>query len=378
MKQDRTKVPGLFLFVALLFFSCSNEVEDNFVSQAAAEKNKYASYFKIQNNGDHSVLTTYLNFEKTDSVVYVLYKEHKPDRNGDAFVKTPANDVACLTSVFVGFLNRLEVLQEIRAVDNIDFICNAQLLYLHAEGSVKELSKSGQLNIEQTLMSGVTTLFVNPGGDKNRDLDKRLLEAKIVPVICADYFEEHPLGRAEWIKVFGLFFGLEKRADSLFAVTEKNYLALKQSTDTCRYKPSVFTELKTNDTWFVAGGKSSLARFFSDAGADYIWKDNGKVNVTALNMEQVVQKALHADFWINLHLANSADDILRADKRYGEFRAFKMGNLFNNNAWQNPKGGNAYWENGLCNPDEILADLVSIFHPNLQAERKLVYYKQLK
>ncbi len=372
------KVFGLFLFVGSLFFSCSNDVKDNSVSQATAEKNSYASYFKIQKSKDHSVLTTYLNFERTDSVVYVLYKEQRPECKADAFVKTPVKDVACLTSVFVGFLNRLEVLQEIRAVDNMDFICNAQLLYLHAEGSVKELSKSGQLNIEQTLMSGVTTLFVNPGGDKNRDLDKRLLEANIVPVLSADYFEDHPLGRAEWIKVFGLFFGLEKKADSLFAVTEKNYLALKQSADTCYYKPSVFTELKTNDTWFVAGGKSSLARLFSDAGADYIWKDNGKVNVTALNMEHVVQKALNADFWINLHLSNSANDILHADKRYGEFKAFKNGNLYNNNAWQNPKGGNAYWENGLCNPDQVLADLISIFHPNLQAGRKLIYYKQLK
>ena len=71
-------------------------------------------------------------------------------------------------------------------------------------------------------------------------------------------------------------------------------------------------------------------------------------------------------------------DMLKQDKRYALFAAFKKGNLYNNNALVNEKGANPYWESGLCNPDEILGDLVKIFHPNLQPDYQLKYYKQLK
>ncbi|MGZ3904662.1 MAG: ABC transporter substrate-binding protein, partial [Bacteroidia bacterium] len=68
----------------------------------------------------------------------------------------------------------------------------------------------------------------------------------------------------------------------------------------------------------------------------------------------------------------------KLDSRYGEFNAFKKGNLYNNNAIVTLKGANDYWESGLCSPDMILKDLVKIFHPELQPDHRLKYYKQLK
>lgn len=370
---------SLILFVLFFSFSCGEPKKAaNAFQLNSSEKNLYASYFKICKQDKFSVLTTYLNLNKTDSAVYVLYNKEKPELNFPCYyVQTPVQSVACLSNVFVGFINRLEIVQYIKAVDNLDFISNYMVLYLAAEGSVKELSKTGQLDMEKTLMSKVQVIFANPSGDPKKDFDKRLLDAGIIPVVCADYFENHPLGRAEWLKAIGLFFDLENKADSIFNLTKENYLSLKRSVDTCKYKPAVLTEIKTSDAWFVAGGKSSLAELLNDAGANYLWKDNEKTTATALNMEQVIQKALSADYWINLHLCNSKDDLLKLDKRYGEFNAFKKRHLFNNNVLVTKGGANAYWENGLCNPDEILSDLIKIFHPNLLPDHKLKYYKQL-
>lgn len=371
---------SIFAVVIFIAFSCSDgkKLSDQ-VRLSKPETNEYAAYFKICRQDSFSVLVTYLNVEKTDSAVYVLYRAKKPELGKDVYyVRVPVQKVACLSSVFVGFLDKLGVLTSLAAVDNMDFVSNATVNYLHAKGSVKELSKNGQLNIEETLLSQVQTIFTNPSGDARKDFDKRLTDIGIIPVVCADYYEMHPLGRAEWIKAFATFYGAEGRADSLFNKVRENYLALKNAADTCKYKPSVFTEKKTNDTWFVAGGKSSMAQLLNDAGADYLWKDNGKTSPTAMNMEQVMQKALDADYWINLHLCNSADELFQLDHRYEKFNAFKRGNLYNNNALTNAKGGNAYWETGLCNPDEILKDLVKIFHPDLLPGHQLKYYKQLK
>ena len=155
-------------------------------------------------------------------------------------------------------------------------------------------------------------------------------------------------------------------------------MQLKNRTDTCINKPTVFTELKTGDVWFVAGGKSNMAQLLKDAGANYVFSDNDKTGSLSLNMEQVISKATDADYWLNLHYSNTTADVIKQDKRYGVFNAYKKRNLYNNNALVNETGGNAYWEYGLNRPDELLEDLIKIFHPTLLPKHTLKYYKQLK
>ena len=56
--------------------------------------------------------------------------------------------------------------------------------------------------------------FENSGGyGKLEDIDIPIVE-------CAEYMEESPLARAEWLRFYGLLFGCEHEADSLFAVVE--------------------------------------------------------------------------------------------------------------------------------------------------------------
>jgi len=43
----------------------------------------------------------------------------------------------------------------------------------------------------------------------------------------------------------------------------------------------------------------------------------------------------------------------------------------------NGLGGNDYWESGLLYVDELLADLIVIFHPEILPTRALKYYKPL-
>jgi len=366
---------------ALLLLSCSapQKNTETFSSLTHSQKNQYATYFKIYKEENFSALVTYLNTDKTDSVVYVLYKNKKSTLNTKAYyVKMPIRSAACMGSVFVGALNNLQLLNYINAIDNVDYICNPTIKKKCAEKNIQQLNKNGVLNIEQTLVCNPQIIFTNPSGDPKKDFDARLLKATIIPVVCADYFENTALARAEWVKAFALFFNEEKQADSLFSSIEKKYLQLKNLVDTCRYKPTVFTELKTGDVWFVAGGKSNMAQLLKDAGATYVFNDNDKTGALSLNMEQVISKAAHADYWLNLHYSNTAADILKQDKRYEIFNACKKRNLYNNNAIISETGGNAYWEYGLNRPDELLADMIKIFHPTLLPNHPLKYYKQLK
>ena len=69
---------------------------------------------------------------------------------------------------------------------------------------------------------------------------------------------------------------------------------------------------------------------------------------------------------------------MAADERYGELAAVERGAVFNNNAMVNEWGGNDYWETGVANPDLVLADLISIFHPELLPEHEPIWFHQLE
>jgi len=52
--------------------------------------------------------------------------------------------------------------------------------------------------------------------------------------------------------------------------------------------------------------------------------------------------------------------------------------VFNSTKRVNPNGGNDIWERGINHPDEVLADLIKIFHPELLPDHEFIYYEKLK
>ena len=128
----------------------------------------------------------------------------------------------------------------------------------------------------------------------------------------------------------------------------------------------------------MAGGKSFAARLIEDAGADYLWSDNSSTQAIPLDLESVYLRAVDADVWINPGAAVSLEDIGRLDERFLDLRVVRQGQVFNNNLRTNAAGGNDYWESGTVRPDLVLADLIRVFHPDLMADHRLVYYRQLK
>jgi len=142
----------------------------------------------------------------------------------------------------------------------------------------------------------------------------------------------------------------------------------------------VFNEIKYSDSWYMPGGKSYVAELLNDAGANYLWRDNENTGSIPLSFEQVYAVAKDADFWINLSTLRHKRELLSYDSRYSEFKAFKNGQLYNNNLYSNALGYTVYWETGMIYPDRILCDLIRIFHPETKNSLgdKMNYYLQLK
>jgi iron complex transport system substrate-binding protein len=214
-------------------------------------------------------------------------------------------------------------------------------------------------------------------GVPDYDAYPKINEAGLNVVLNGDNLETTPLGRAEWGKFIALFFNKEAEAEQLYNKTASKYEGLVKLAASAKTKPAVFVNVNYQGTWYMSGGKSYVAQFLSDAGANYLWADEPTVGELMLSFEEVLNKAVNADYWVNTGFWNSAEEALADDVRYGEFAAFKNNRVYNNNARSNVNGGNDYFESGVANPDIILADLIKIFHPELLHDHQLYYYHQL-
>lgn len=340
----------------------------------------YAKRFTIKTSADFTVLELHGN--KNDSAItasFVLYKHQKPDYTKDTYyIKTPISRVASMSSIYTTMIAQLKCEDKIVAIDNIDYYNNMFIQEQVKKGSIIELSKGPQIDIEKTIALQPDLFLTFGMGSPKDDVDKKLVQSSMPIAVSIDHLEETPLARAEWIKFFAYFFNKESLADSLFQITEKKYKDLKTLAQSSTHKPSVLTEIKYGDAWYIPAGKSFIAHLIEDAGGDYFWKEDTKTGSSAQSFETVYAKAKDCDIWINLYNLNSKKELLSYDERYGLFKACKNNQLYNNNKTQNVLGYSNYWETGITNPDEVLADLIAIFSPTIMPNHTFNYYKKLE
>lgn len=373
-----------FLFsvlISLFFISCQTTEKNNVTYDKKVIHLNYAKRFKLYKTNDATIIELF--GDKNDTIVtatFVLYQNQKPTYSKEAYyIKTPVKNVASMSSIYTTMLQELGAIEHVVAIDNMDYYNNAIIQNAVNSGKVIELSKGPQIDVEQTIALNPDLIFTFGMGNPDEDIDKKIVQAQIPVAISLDHLEETPLARAEWIKFFAYFFNKEKLADSLFTVTENRYNHLKHLVeDSVKIKPLVLTEIKYGDTWFVPAGNSYISHLINDAGGNYIWSDNNETGSIPLNFETVYTKAKSCDVWINLYNVNSQKELLSYDSRYSLFNAFQKNKLYNNNKVQNAKGYSNYWETGITNPDDILADLIYVFTPTLLRNHQLKYYKQIE
>jgi len=310
----------LFTAIGMALASCQGSHPETFANRDAPvtrDSLHYAKRFAIKHEKEFTILEIYGNKDNQNvTSTFILYPDKKPIYSIDAYyVKIPVKHVASMSSVYSLMLMALGEANSIAAIDNVEYYTNPFIQQQVADGKIIELSKGPQIEVEKTLALKPDLLLTFGMGDPKADLDKKLLQANLPVAISLDHLEETPLARAEWIKFYACFFNKQRMADSIFSSSEKKYNELKALVKAETKKPTVLTEIKYGDTWYVPSGISYMANLIADAGGDYFWKDDQKTGSTPLSFETVYTKAKDCDVWINTYNLNSKKELLAYDAR---------------------------------------------------------------
>lgn len=330
---------------------------------------KYHDYTKIEvhNPWDSSqLLSTYILVDRN--------RELPANLPEGKVVKIPVQSAAIATSVHVGIWKSLGQIDKIVAVTEPEYIDFPEIKEGLAKGKIVDLGLSSAINLERLMMAHPDVLIVSPF-EKNGY--SKLEKSNTAIVQDASYMEDSPLARAEWVKFEAAFCGQDSLASAIFTKIEKRYNELSKLVKTVKYRPTVLTERKTGQAWYVPGGNSYIGKFLNDAGADYFWKDLKKSGSVPISFESVYEKAEKANFWLikynNTQKEMTYNDLLSESKLYGNFEPFQKKKIFACNTGIKP-----FYEEGPMEPDVILADMISIFHPDLLPNYHPKYYSPLK
>jgi iron complex transport system substrate-binding protein len=377
----------LVIVTVLLLSSCigrsGSAIDPDLKNTPVNAYTRYASGFRVFDQESYTVIEVMDPWQQSKNVIFSYVLAPSQDVLPDSlknmpFIKTPVQRVIALSTTHVAMIDQLGSAESIVGLSGSEFIYSSPIRARIESGSIRDVGYGQGLDFETIVRLEPDVLFLyGVEGNVMTTLEK-LTDLGIPAVFCGEYLETHPLGKAEWIRFFSLFYNKEEQSNSFFQHIDSAYSALSVLSSGVLPKPVVLNGLPWKDTWFMAGGKSFAAQLIEDAGGDYLWSDSPSTQAVPLDLESVYLRAINADIWINPGAAGSLADILLLDERLGDLDVLKNGHVFNNDARSSLAGGNDYWESGTVRPDLVLADLIEVFHPDLLTDHSFVYYRQLK
>lgn len=310
------------------------------------------------------LLATYLLIDKDAPL-----PDHLPQ---GTVVRTPLANTLVFSSVHCSLLQELDRLNAIGGVCDSKYIYIDPLQQRLRNGTLTDAGSSLTPDMERIIALAPDAILLSP---YENDGYARLQKTGIPIIQCADYMETSPLGRAEWMKLFGLLYGCRRQADSLFNDIASRYNEICHKVAFSSHRPTVISERRTGAVWYVPGGKSYLARLFADAGASYPWSDNDNTGSIALSFEEVLERGQDADYWLikyNAPLDLTYSSLAQEYAPYRHFKAFTHHNIYACNSDRYH-----YYEETPFHPERLLADLAAIFQPGIFGQHTPCYFHPL-
>ena len=310
---------------------------------------------------------------------YLVPKSNNSDLSSQTFtdgtvIRTPIERAAVFTTVHCALLTELGLGSKIVGVADAKYIKVPYIQQQIEAGCIVDCG-NGLNPVVEIIMDVkpeviMLSPFENSGGyGKTEEIGIPLIE-------CAEYMETSPLARAEWMRFYGLLFGVGDKADHLFQQVDSSYTALKQQAEKAGEGRSVIVDKVTGSVWYMPGGRSTIGQMLQDAGANYPWATDEQSGSLALPFEAVLEKGGEADVWILRYNSDhdlQYDELLSEYHGYNHLKAFRQQEVYGCNVEQS-----LFYEETPFHPERLLTDFLLILHPEMTGLPALRYYKKVQ
>ena len=415
---------ALLATTVMLLMSCSQEKtpEKMAVDCAPLPPLQYSKNLKIGNSCGEQMAEIRSIVGSDTLVKRFVLRPKGSDRGtlpkgleGATVLQVPLARAVALSSAQVGFMARLGLENAIVAVGEGKFIADSVLYERVQKGEVAEVGSGPTLSLEK-LLALKPDLVMNFATGGAYD-DYQRIEALGLPLmLTSEWQEEHPLAKAEWIKLFGMLLGVDSLANAVYEQSKVGYLAsfnksgLEIASPSARNDtlsslasrlsssnrgvagvsparggseqqrgsegetspanssefripnselpcPRVLVGMSYGGVWYAPGGQSYTAKLIQDAGGCYLWAADTSRELR-FSLEQVIALADSVDVWINPGMFATAKEILAEEPRVERIKAFREKRVFQNDGRKGPGGGNDFYESAVAQPEKVLNDFV--------------------
>jgi iron complex transport system substrate-binding protein len=290
-----------------------------------------------------------------------------PEEWQSAFMlRVPLKRVAALSTAQVGYMLRLGLRDNIVGVSDGQYIVDSILYERAQKKTVASIGYDASALEKLMALSPDLVLDFTTGGDY--DNYEQIARTSLPLMLTSEWQESSALAKLEWIKLYGILFGLRAQADTIFEQEKQKYETLKAliaaadslsslvSRHSSEHCPRVLAGMSYGGVWHAGGGNSFTANLIRDAGGCYLWASDTSRELT-FSFEQVYALADSVDVWVNPSMFATADEILALEPRVKNIKAFKEKLVFQNDGRKGAGAGNDFYEGAITRPAELLWNL---------------------
>lgn len=316
------------------------------------------------------ILRVKLPWQGADSVAMEVFISRGGEAPPQSFrgktIKSGQCRIAAMSSSYVGMLASIGALDCIVAISGLDFVNTPGIVSRRSD--ILETGPDSSPDYEGLLAAGVDVVLLYGIASEN-PMTKRLDVLGIPYIYIGEYLEASPLGRAEWIVALSEIAGCPEEGRAVFDAIAARYNAIRSRLSAVSFRPKVMLNVPYGDSWFMASSGGIMSSLISDAGGDYVYREDNGNRTVAIGMEQAFLLAGDADFWLDTGAFSSLQHLKSSLPAFASVRCVADGKVYNNDRRVNSSGGNDFWESAPAMPDVLLNDLALILHPEVLASR---------
>ena len=336
---------------------------------------RYARLLHVEQAGDCRIVyidNPWKAGQPLHTYVLVPYSAPLPQTvPAGTIIRTPLRRSVVFSSVHCALVAMLGAEERVAGVADLEYMKVPFVQQGVDDGTIADCGDGLSPVVERIVDAGADALLLSPF--ENSGGYGHLEDIGLPIVECAEYMEASPLARAEWMRFYGMLYGEEERADSLFQAVEHSYRQLTARAAQATERPTVLADKMAGQVWYVPGGRSTIGQMLADAHAAYPWADDRHAGSLQLPFEAVLEKGGAAEVWLLRYDARqplTMTALLAENDGYRVLQAVKKGRVYACNVTTS-----MFYEETPFRPDLLLHDFITILHPDTAALR---YYHHVE